>query len=89
MAELARIARAAADAFIAGDAAALANLMAFSAESAATSHHCQPSTRRWRTRCAPAGSSPNSAGSGGAVAAVVTERANLGRVPAPFVTQDF
>ncbi len=89
MAELARIARAAADAFIAGDAAALANLMAFSAEVRRDVAPLSAEHEALADAVRAAGLSPNSAGSGGAVAAVVTERADLGRVPAPFVTQDF
>jgi glucuronokinase len=72
VAELARIARTAADAFAAGDATALANLMDESArlrdEVAPLSSEHNALAERLRAR----GLKPNSTGSGGAVIAVVT-----------------
>jgi glucuronokinase len=89
IATLARTARAAADAFSAGDAGALSELMGFSAELRAEVAPLPPAHEELADAVRAAGLSPNSTGSGGAVVAVVTERANLERLQVPFVTQAF
>lgn len=80
MSELADLARAAAAAFSAGDGDALAEAMAASAR---VRDHVAPlpdTHNRLAAVVSAAGMSPNSAGSGGAVAAVVLDDAALARV---------
>jgi glucuronokinase len=88
MAELARIARAAAAAFEAGDASALANLMALSADvrrevaPLSAAHNLLAETMQRH------GFSANSTGSGGAVVAVVTERSRPDDLPRALAPLD-
>lgn len=87
MQELARIARGAAAAFEAGDAAALANLMALSAEVRRDAAPLPLGHNQLAEALHRAGFLCNSAGSGGAVVAVITGRSrpdDLPRVLAPF-----
>jgi glucuronokinase len=79
--ELARIARGAAAAFEAGDASALANLMALSADVRREVAPLPPGHDSLAEAVHRAGFSPNSTGSGGAVVAVVTERSRLTELP--------
>jgi hypothetical protein len=78
---LARIARGAAAAFEAGDASALANLMALSADVRREVAPLPPGHDSLAEAVHRAGFSPNSTGSGGAVVAVVTERSRLTELP--------
>ncbi len=89
MGELARIARAAADGFEAGDAPALARLMDESASVRRGVASLPPAHEELADAVRAAGLSPNSTGSGGAVVAVVTEDTNLDALDVPYTTQDF
>ena len=80
MAELGDLARAAAPAFAGGDAATLRDLMAASAAVRDRVAPLPEVHRRLAEAVAGAGLAPNSAGSGGAVAAVVTTDDDLGRL---------
>ncbi len=87
MEELARIARGAAGAFEAGDGAALANLMGLSAEIRREVAPLSLGHDQLAEAIQAVGFTPNSAGSGGAVVAVVTERSRpdeLRRALAPL-----
>jgi glucuronokinase len=82
MAELASLARRAAVAFSAGDAAALAAFMAASARVRALVAPLSSDHERLARAVASAGLEPNSAGSGGAVAAVVSDEGRLAHMRA-------
>ncbi|MEY2468406.1 MAG: glucuronokinase [Actinomycetota bacterium] len=77
MAELARIARAAADAFTAGDADALESFMDESARVRDEVAPLPPRHDELVAKMRRAGLTPNSAGSGGAAIALVRDRAKL------------
>lgn len=90
MVELARIARATAAAFEAGDASALGNLMALSADVRREVAPLSSAHDLLAEALQRFGFSPNSTGSGGAVVAVVTERSRpeeLERALAPLDAQ--
>ncbi len=96
MDELAAIARAAAAAFAAGDAGALAVHMAESAEVRARVAPLPARHQPLAVAVERAGLSPNSAGSGGAVVAVITSNdqtskleAELATIGASFVVESF
>jgi glucuronokinase len=90
MTELARIARGAAEAFVAGDALALANLMALSADVRRDAAPLPAAHEELADAVRAAGFSPNSTGSGGAVVAVFTSDDALAKLAGlSFVTQDF
>jgi glucuronokinase len=87
MRELARIGRLAASAFEAGDAAVLEGAMG---ASAAVRYDVAPLSEPHRAlaaRVRALGLTPNSAGSGGAVVALVRDEAVLAGLEAPFVLQ--
>ncbi len=79
---LADVARSAADTFRAGDGAALSGLMGRSAELRARLAPLPPAHEQLAATVRGAGLLPNSAGSGGAVAAVVLDDAALDRAAA-------